>query len=193
MCIHRLEVFLGNLKVIWPAIPTSLVNIDTIRILLPNFYQFFYHGMQWVQLVILFFLTIAFFRIIRRGGHRAMSLYEDFLFICFLTSLFVIGVLCTLSLLVGNETMPDGSLWTYVQEPRYYGIITILTQLLVFSQISIVSKKMKKYSRSITIVFFILISLEILRGAVFITNRIIKFRANTVGNISYPFSDIPTK
>ena len=169
-------LFPGNLKVIWPAIPASLVNPGTIYILLPKYYQLFFRGMQMIQVVILFFLTFAFFRIIRRDKGKVISFSADFLLIYFLTSVFLIGVLCVLSLSVGKETMPDGSLWTYVQEPRYYGIVTVLTQILVFSQFSVLSKKIKRHFRLIYISFFILISIEILRGGVFIANRIMKFR-----------------
>ena len=167
--------FPDNLKVMWPAIPASLVNTDTILILLPKYHYFFYHGMQLVELIILFFLTVIFFKIIRRGRSKLISLSEDFLLIYFLTSVFLICTLCVLSLSVGKEDMPDGSLWTYVQEPRYYGIVTVLTQLVIFSQFSLLNKKIKRHSRSITIGFFILISIEMLRGGVFISNRIRKF------------------
>jgi hypothetical protein len=168
--------FPGNLKAIWPAIPASFVNPDTIRILLPKYDQFFFRAMQMLQVVILFFLTLTFFRIISRYKGKVIPLSVDFLLIYFLTSVFLIGLLCVLSLSVGKEDMPDGSLWTYVQEPRYYGIINVLTQILVFIQFSLLSKKIKRHARAINISFFILISIEILRGGVFITNRIMKLR-----------------
>jgi hypothetical protein len=146
--------FPGNLKAIWPAIPASIVNPDTIHILLPKYNQFFFRAMQMIQVVILFFLTLAFFRIIRRYKGQIIPLSADFLLIYFLTSVFLIGLLCALSLSVGKEDMPDGSLWTYVQEPRYFGIINVLTQTLVFSQFSLLNKIIKRHSRSINISFF---------------------------------------
>jgi hypothetical protein len=167
--------FPGNLKVMWPAIPASLIIPDTIHILLPKFDQVFMRAMQILQVVFLFFLTFEFFRTIHRDKGKAISLSEDFLLIYFLTTVFLIGLLFALSLSVGKETMPDGSLWTYVQESRYYGIVTVLTQILVFSQISMLSIKSKRRLRSINICFLILISIEILRGGTFIANRIIKF------------------
>ena len=156
--------FPGNLKPIWPAIPASFVNPDTIHILLPKYDQFFFRAMQMAQVIILFFLTLAFFKIIGRYKGKVIPLSADFLLIYFLTSVFLTGLLCALSLSVGKEDMPDGSLWTYVQEPRYYGIINVLTQLLVFSQFSLQGKKIKKHSRLLNTGFFILIAIEILRG-----------------------------
>jgi hypothetical protein len=168
--------FPGNLKVIWPAIPAAFINTDTINILLPKYGEFLLHVMQIIQGIIIFFLTWAFIRIIRRDKGKAMPLSADFLLIYFLTSVFLTGTLCVLSLIVGKETMPNGSLWSYVQEPRYYGIVTMLTQILVFNQFSLVSIKFKRHFRLFYISFLILISIEILRGSVFLTNRIMKFR-----------------
>jgi len=57
--VHGL--FPGNLKEIWPAIPASFVNPDTVHILLPKYSQFFFRAMQMIQVVILFFLMLSLF------------------------------------------------------------------------------------------------------------------------------------
>jgi len=82
-------------------------------------------------------------------------------------------VLVALSLTVGKEENIPGNWWSYVEEPRYYGLINILTHIGVFLLYQYYLLKRSKKLRYFIISLMILLLPESFRGVYFAARRII--------------------
>ena len=82
-------------------------------------------------------------------------------------------VLVALSLTVGKEENNPGRWWTYVQEPRYYGLINVITHLAVFLLYQYYRINKPKRLKYIFIGLIFLIFPEFLKGVYFTVKRAI--------------------
>src|SRR5205085_12312011 len=169
--------FPGNLKDFHPAIPSAFVNPDSVQLIAPpesSTFRIIFHCMQMLH--VLFFATglVIIAKRIFKKGIRNLNLTGDFFYLAFFISAAISAVLIILSVTVGKEENIPGHWWSYVEEPRYYGMIHVFVHLGIFILYWQLRSKDLKLARTIFIATLILILPEIIRGAFFIVNRVTK-------------------
>jgi hypothetical protein len=112
-----------------------------------------------------------------RYGLKKLSPSLDFLYLLLFLAVGTGLFLGILSLLVAKEENVAGSSWTYIEEPRYYGIISVMIHLGVFVLFTI-RKTPAKWKR-VFILLLILMLPEMFRGLIFDTNRLIRLNKET--------------
>lgn len=168
--------FPENLKNIYPAIPASFVNPDTISLVFPensSANHILFRSMQCLHLLFLLFVTIFVARRIFKKGFKEISVSNSFFYISFFLSAGIMLLLVILSLRVGKEENIPGHWWTYVEEPRYYGLIALLLHIAVFAGY----QYFKSFNSKFRFAFYLLPLLllpETFRGIIFTAKRIYK-------------------
>lgn len=165
-----------NLVGAHPAIPASFVNTDTISLAFPAdspAMTIFFRFIQCLHLVL--FLVAAFyvFKRIIRYGFKKMAATDSFFYLGFFLSAGITLVLAILSLTVGKEENIPGSWWTYVEEPRYYGLIHVLVQLGVFVLFQYYRANGSKRLKYLMIILTLLLLPETFRGILFTARRVV--------------------
>ena len=167
--------FPENILGSYPAIPASFINTETVSMALGN------HATTQLTIFRLFqllhfgtflFACIFFIRFVFTHGFQNISIKKYFFTTTFLISAAIIGLLTFLSLFVGKEENYPGHWWSYVDEPRYYGALIILSQLSCFVFYAAKTNTNKKY-RIFIFVVFLLLSVETFRGFIFTARRVI--------------------
>lgn len=126
--------------------------------------------------VLLLLLVIALvIRMMYRQGLRKVPVTESFFYLCFFTSLAVVGLLTLLSLCYGKAEEMPGFWWTYIQEPRYYGLPNVLIHLavLVLYQYGKV-KQFRTIKLTVSVLLLVLL-VELSRGGLFVVQRVVRF------------------
>lgn len=165
--------FPENLLSMWPAYPASFLKPDSVELLVSSSHGFGFRIFQWLHLI---FFAIAAFWILKlflKKGFKKLSLQDSFFAMGFFISGGITILLATLSLFVGKEENIPGHWWTYIEEPRYYGLVNVLIHLGTFI---LFSYGINKKSRSFNLIFAGLILLllpETIRGAIFTTKRLL--------------------
>lgn len=125
---------------------------------------------QFIHLGIFIFLLGYFLKQVSHKDAFALSSFKGFFILFVLTSLAITALLSWLSLRVAKEFVYEGFLWTYVQEPRYYGTIQVCLHVLVFAAFSFYRKTVR-----VRYAFYFLVLLllpEMFRGVIFTANRL---------------------
>jgi len=159
-----------------PAIPASFVNPGTISLAFPAGSPAMTIIFRFMQcLHVLLFLVAAVYVLKRIGTHglKKMAATDSFFYLGFFLSAGITLVLVILSLTVGKEENIPGSWWTYVEEPRYYGLIHVLVQLGVFVLFQYYRANGSKRLRYLMIILLLLLLPETFRGVLFTTRRVI--------------------
>lgn len=166
-----------NLVGAHPAIPASFVNPDTISLAFPTGSQAMKIIFRFLQcLHILLFLIAAVYVIKRtvKHGFKKITAADSFFYLSFFLSAGITLVLVILSLTVGKEENIPGSWWTYVEEPRYYGLIYVLAHLCVFVLYQYYRANGSKRLKYLMIILMLLLLPETFRGILFTARRVIK-------------------
>lgn len=166
----------GNLAESYPALPASFINPDSISLLVKDntgIYNIIFRVMQGVHFALVIFLLFYVSAGVIKKGFGNSVLTHSFTRLSVLISATIIILLTLLSLRVGKEENIPGHWWTYVEEPRYYGLITVFIHLGIFM---IASFKKVIYFRGRYVFYFLLILLlpEAMRGVLFTANRLLK-------------------
>ena len=164
-------IFTENLRSAYPVFPAFFLSPETTGMLLRQPYEsrdFIYSSFQYMY--VLFLLTIIPFGFwtIYKLGFRNKSEATNFFYILFFLFLATIILLSVLSLKYAKEF----GIWTYIQEARYYGLITILLQASVLVAYQHYKVKKNKLIRYIFYFFLALFLPEMFRGMLFAVNRI---------------------
>jgi hypothetical protein len=165
-----------------PFVPGSIIRTETISLLFNNnqvLLVILLRIFQLLQILFIVYSLIYLFRSVQKNGIKNMGLQGCFFITSFLVSFCIAFILTILSLSVQSETWGDGSLWTYVQDQRYYAVPNILIQLCLFSSYNYFKKQMKKPTRYFYYLAFLLLVVEMGRGAIFDVNRIKEFKSST--------------
>lgn len=162
----------------YPFIPAAFINPESISLILHQEQtekSFVYHIFQWIH-AILFLGAVAFMSWrIYKYGFKKLSLKNDFFYLFFFISLTITLLLLLLSLWVAKEEILPGYFWTYIEDPRYYGLPVVLIHLSVF----IFSRHLRMPATRLKylFVFSILLLLpEMFRGVLFDINRIVNIK-----------------
>lgn len=91
-----------------------------------------FYYFQWGHLLFIFFVLICMLRMFYRRGYKKITVTDSFFYLAFFISLSVTLVLGVLSVTVGKVEETPGNFWTFIQEPRYYGLVNVLIHLAVF-------------------------------------------------------------
>ena len=168
--------FANHLLAAFPFMPASFLKVDTIGLIFPL--------QPWVQvmvfriyqaihvLFIVFALTWAFL-IITRKRFRNLSLTDSFFYLSLLISLAITLTLMILSITVAKEETEQGGFWTYLEEPRYYGLSNILIHLGVFVFYQYYRRRHSSLFKCVFYFFVLLLLPEFFRGALFEIRRLI--------------------
>ncbi len=162
----------------YPFIPASIISPESISLLLHQEQtekSFVYHIFQWIH-AILFFGALCFivWRIYKYG-FKKLSLKNDFFYLFFFISITITLLLLLLSLWVAKEEILPGYFWTYIEDPRYYGLPAVLLHLSVF----ILYPHLRMPAARLKYLFFFPIFLllpEMFRGVLFDINRIVNIK-----------------
>ncbi|HEV8287324.1 MAG TPA: hypothetical protein VGQ09_23610 [Chitinophagaceae bacterium] len=176
--------FPENLLAAHPFLCASLVKPESMEVLFspkPETAITIFHVFQLIHFLGILFLII--FTIKRLSVYRLKKNFppDNFFYLFFFISLAINFLLIALSLWVSKEFVYTGRFWTYLEEPRYYGMINVLLHIGIFViyQYSSLSKSYK-----LKLLFFFLIILlipEIFRGAIFTVNRVLNFNKEIYG------------
>ena len=135
--------FPEHLLSLHPFIPSSLIRTESIGLLFnsnPDLLLILLRLFQSFQIVIIIYLLVYLLRNFKKNGIKNTGLHDFFFIMTFFVSLSIAFILAVLSLFVESEIWGDGSLWTYVQDQRYYAVPNILIQLCLFSSYSYFKK-----------------------------------------------------
>jgi len=166
-------IYFEHLLDFYPFLPASLIKPDTVALLLTLDNKLINSIYNLFHLALFVLLLIFLFKVIWRKRGRP-SLFEQYYIIVAFITLTITALLAFLSIRVEKEEILPGWFWTYIEEPRYYGIIYVLLHLLLFL-VLIRFKRANIYVKTFLITSFILLSVESSRGAKFTWNRIQNF------------------
>ena len=169
--------FPEHLLTAFPFIPGSFIKPETISL---AFHQdagitgWIYHSLQCVHVLVFSFFMVFVLRKFFRQGFKNLSLQDHFFYLVFFISLAIFVLLAFLSIRVEKEEVMPGVLWTYIQEPRYYGLVNVL---LHFSVVIIYVFYLRSAIKWLKYAFYILLLIllpEMFRGIIFTGNRLLK-------------------
>jgi len=111
-------------------------------------------------------------RRIFKKGFRELKMTGDYFFIAFFISSAISIVLFILSITVGKEENIPGHWWSYVEEPRYYGMIHVFVQLGIFILYWGLRPINTRLARTLFIIMLIFLVPELIRGTFFTIKRV---------------------
>jgi len=168
--------FPENLKSTYPFIPASFINPSSVGLLFPSnptIESSSYRAFQVIHLLLLIAVVIYAGIQLVRNGFRKLSINSSFFYLAFFLSLAITLLLTLLSIRVAKEENIPGHWWTYIEDPRYYGLVNVLLHLSVF--VLYQYKSSKKYSGYLFYFLLLLMLPEMFRGMVFDTKRVLLF------------------
>lgn len=164
--------FPENMKSAWPAFPASLIKPDTVDMLLPGTGLVVFRIFQIIHLFLFGGIFIYILQRIFKSGFKKLSVSDSFYYLAFFLSLGITILLTILSLRVAKEENIPGQWWTYIEEPRYYGLVNVLLHLAVFGIYQYYKLRKSKFLKYGMICLVVLMLPETFRGIVFTAKRI---------------------
>ncbi len=159
----------------YPYIPASFIKPETISLLfhLPSAIEIaIYRAFQLLHLVLALSAILFISRNIFNNRFRKITLLSDYFYLVFFISLTITIVLLTLSLCVAKEEILPGLLWTYIEDPRYHGLIAVLIHIAVFILYRFYANNTIRLFKFIFCFSLLLLLPEMFRGILFTMNRI---------------------
>ncbi len=169
--------FPSNLLSAYPLIPGSIIKPDTLALLL-NEPAAGIHILHLFQLIyILFIAAFIFFSIwlLNRYRLKKMTLATDFICLTIAISVSTVLILGILSVRIAKGEELPGYWWTFIQEPRYYGLPNFLIHLAIFTLYQFYQNKKTTIFRYAMVCLFLLLMPEMFRGIIFTSKRVINF------------------
>ena len=163
-----------HLLAAYPFVPASIIKPDSIALLFhqPGLETFVYHIFQWIHLLfILFVLLYLVWKFIKQG-FKGISVVDSFMYLSFFISLAITLLLMALSVRVAKEEIMTGVLWTYVEEPRYYGLPCVLFHMAVFVIYQYYRANHLRFLKFMLYFFILSLLPEMFRGIVFDIRRL---------------------
>lgn len=169
--------FAENLLSAYPLFPAAIIKPDTIS-LISKSAKTESQVLLIFKSVYLLSLIACFFWLINRfikTRFRKSLLTLDFFYLSAGICIATIFLLAVLSLRVAKAEDMPGNWWTFIQEPRYYGLPNLLIHLSVFVFYQVYKSRGDKITK--IVFFFLLASLlpELFRGIIFTGKRITNF------------------
>jgi hypothetical protein len=167
--------FSENLLSTYPLIPASFINPETIG---ETIHQPSHEGTiifslyQYLHIFLLLIVVPFGLWMLYKNGFKKNPVITFFFYLLLILALAVTLILSVLSLKFAKEF----DIWTYVQEARYYGLITVMIQLSVFISYQYYRLKNNRVIKYLFLFFLLLFLPEMFRGLVFAANRIKNFK-----------------
>ncbi|OSZ77406.1 hypothetical protein CAP36_13525 [Chitinophagaceae bacterium IBVUCB2] len=169
--------FAENLLSAYPLIPAAIIKPETIGLLFNSpatdrLLSIVFKALYFLFLVI---SIICLARHLKKTKWKSLTLRSDFFYITIGICIATIVLLATISLQIAKGEDTPGNWWTFIQEPRYYGLPNVLIHLSIFALYPIYKLSGSKWVR--LVFFFLLLSLlpELFRGTVFTIKRVFHF------------------
>ncbi len=160
--------FPGNLRESYPFITASFVKpatvFELIEVKLSGLFLLLH-----LSLLAAWIVLILWLRQVRAGLHTAVQFTQ----LTFLVSIFLTLVLLFLSVTTAKHEEMPGYFWTYVQERRYYGLASVLIQILAFTLFQYSFTRKSKILRWIVLIMLVLSIPELVRGVIHSSKRLI--------------------
>ena len=167
-------LFFENLLSAYPFIPASIIKPDSIALLInqPELQTVLFHIFQWMHLVFILFVLIYLVLNLKKFAYERMSVTDSFMLLTCLISLAITLLLTVLSIRVAKEEIMPGILWTYVEEPRYYGLPCVLLHMAIFGISQYYRSNRSRLMKFV--LYFLILSLvpEMARGMIFTVHRV---------------------
>lgn len=176
--------FPQNLLDAFPVLPAAFLNPDTLNLLsnTASAHNFIFRLYQLIYLLAITALVIELISFFKTLSEK-ISLRKTFFFLFLFISLALIGQLAILSIFIAKGEETPGRLWTYIQEPRYYGLLVVLLQLLLFIFYPV---ERQQRIKGLILFLFLMLAIEAVRGIVFDLNRM---RLFTKEEYSWKYED----
>lgn len=169
--------FAENLLSAYPLVPAAIVKPDTIGLMLNSSTSesqvlTIFRIIYFISLVLVVVWLITRFI---KTKFKNPALTTDYFYLTAGISMATILLLAALSIRVAKAEDMPGNWWTFIQEPRYYGLPNVLIHIAIFAFYQAYKIKSDKITK---IIFcFLLASLlpELFRGAIFTAKRVANF------------------
>jgi hypothetical protein len=171
-------LFINHILAAFPFIPASFIKLDTLGLMFsrqPWVEVVAFRIYQGIQLLFIVFVLIWILLTITRNRFKDLSLTDSFFYLAFFVSLAITLVLLILSITVAKEETEQGGFWTYLEEPRYYGLPNVLAQLGVFVFYQYSRNRSPRFFKYVFYFMILLLLPEFFRGALFELRRLIYF------------------
>lgn len=172
--------FPGNLLESYPFFPGAFIKMETTYLLFPGKNEIQNLIFATFQVIhVLFIIGCIFYIYQRLFKKRTLTLpiHDSIFFLTFIVSLVITLFLSALSLTVAKENWDGNIQWTYVQEPRYYGIMAILAHICLFVYLYNYYRKSHLIIRFVFFLFAGFMTIESLRGFYFMVNRVKNYKS----------------
>lgn len=162
-------IFIENLSKFYPFLPASFIKPSTIESLRVFGVDSINIWFQIIHLACLIPVVIMVVHASFKSRLRNLTFPAVLFYLSFVLSFCIVLLLFYLSLTVEKEDN-SGSLWTYVQEPRYYGLVIVLIQLCVFANYRFWKEKSAR--PTVLLFLFLLFFAEAVHGVYFDYQRV---------------------
>jgi hypothetical protein len=171
--------FPENLLTAWPAFPASFLNPDTVGLISHNAGIISFKIFQYIHFIFLSGVFIFILLRLFKNRFKIISVPESFFYLTFFISAGITVLLMILSLTVAKEENLPGHYWTYIEEPRYYGLINVMIHLGVFLFYQYYRLRRSRFFKYLFISSLLLLLPEMSRGIIFTAGRVVNLNRET--------------
>jgi hypothetical protein len=166
--------FPQNLLEAYPFIFASFLNPATLSSLLSKYFNAnpVYTIFQIVNIVLLIFIGYGLTRLFSKGKFQ-WCLSKDFYLFSALVTITLLLLLSALSVRIAKTEELPGNWWTFIQEPRYYGVPIVLIHLSIFLSYDSSFFKLRRVWKYIFYLLCSFLLIETLHGITFSVHRLI--------------------
>lgn len=164
-----------NLKVLYPFIPASVINLDFVGVQVKNnllsVYNLYGTLLYVANFIGIALMITAFFYLIKKYYRKSVSDRIFFLLAGLFISLAIVAMLCIMSLRYhAVEYKGSTSSWTFVYESRGFMFPMVFLQLCFF--VFLFSKKQTAaFTHWLRLFFLFIISISFVHGAYFLVKK----------------------
>lgn len=164
-----------HLRETYPFIPASFFNPASVSSLSfggqwEPIFLIGFRIINWILFIALLGLAVRYFQ---KNRFNALTAKRSFFYIGVLLLIAIVGLLSFLSVRVEKEQIRPGVWWTYVEEPRYYGLITILLHIAFFALFQFYRRTKRQAVKYLLLFFTLLLLPEFFHGVIFSAKRLI--------------------
>jgi len=164
-----------NLKVLYPFIPASLINLDFMGVQVKNNLFSVYHLygtlLYAVNFIGIALMITAFFYLVKKYYRKSISDRISFLLSGLFISLAIVAMLCVMSLRYhAVEYKGSSSSWTFVYESRGFMFPMVFLQLCFFTFL-FSQKQMATVTNWLRLFFLFIITISFVHGAYFLIKK----------------------
>ena len=162
----------------YPFIPAAFLQPESVGIVAGSSAETGTPVYRIFQLIHLLLGILAIYSLIKylvRQKNQVISFTVRYLVLTAAVCFVIVVLLSMLSLFVPMEQILPGWFWTYVEEPRYYGLAVMVLQLGLIIVLSNINHSVSKNLRNFFLVLFALLFLELGRGLLFTVKRLANY------------------